>query len=192
MVGPALAAGGYLLGSVSFGLLAARRRGVDLRAVGSGNVGATNVRRALGAPTGRAVLLLDAAKGAVPSLAARTLLGADHPWTAASGVAAVLGHCYPVWHGFSGGKGAATAAGVMLALSPPAGLAAAGTYVALKKATRRASVGSLGGALVGAATAWAVHGPTPRAWMATTILGVVTLRHHDNIARLLRGEEPPS
>jgi len=80
----------------------------------------------------------------------------------------------------------------MLALSPPAGLAAAATYAALKKKTKRASIGSLGGALAGAATAWAVHGPTPRAWMATAILGVVTLRHHDNIGRLLRGEEPPS
>ncbi|HJL17549.1 MAG TPA: glycerol-3-phosphate acyltransferase [Sandaracinaceae bacterium LLY-WYZ-13_1] len=190
-LGPAFAAGSYLLGSISFGLLAARGR-VDLRAVGSGNVGATNVGRVLGAGTGRAVLALDAAKGALPTLGARAVLGADHPWTAATGVAAVVGHCYPLWHGFRGGKGAATAAGVMLAASPPAGLVAIAGYVGLKKATRRASIGSLGGALLGTATAWAVHGPTPRAWMTTAILAVVALRHTENVRRLLRGEEPPS
>lgn len=193
MLGPALTLGSYLLGSISTGLLLARERGVDLRQVGSGNVGATNVGRALGKRAGRMVLVLDAAKGALPALLARATLGADDPWTAATGAAAAVGHCYPIWHGFDGGKGAATAAGVLLVLSPPAGLAAAGTYVALKKVSRRASVGSLGGALVGAGVTLGLHGPgSPRTWMAAGLLALVVLRHRDNIERLWRGEEPPS
>lgn len=192
MLGPALTFAAYLLGSISFGLLAAKRAGVDLREVGSGNIGATNVGRALGKRTGRVVLALDAAKGAIPALTAWGLLGLDDPWTSGAGVAAVVGHCFPAWHRFRGGKGAATAAGVMLALVPIAGLAAAVMYVGLKKLTKRASVGSLGGALLGAIVAAAMLGPCPRAYMTAAILGVVTLRHVRNIGRLLRGEEPPS
>lgn len=192
MLGPALTAGAYALGSISFGLLAARRAGADLRGEGSGNVGATNVGRVLGKKTGRAVLALDAAKGALPALVAGRLLGPDDPWTAAAGVAAVVGHCYPMWHRLKGGKGAATAAGVMLALVPPAGVGALVTYVGLKKATGRASVGSLGGALVGAAIAHGMHGLSNRSAMTAAILGVVVWRHRDNIARLIAGTEPRS
>ncbi len=192
MLGPTIAVGSYLLGSISSGVLLAKRRGVDLHEVGSGNVGATNAGRVLGARAGHLVLALDAAKGALPALAARLTLGPDDPWTAVTGAAAVVGHCYPIWHGFRGGKGAATGAGVLLATVPPAGLAAAATYLVLKKKTRRASVGSLGGALVGAGVTWALHGAGSRSWMAFGILGLVVFRHHDNIARLIRGEEPPS
>lgn len=190
--GPVLAVGAYLMGSVSFGLLAARRAGVDLRGEGSGNIGATNVGRVLGKRTGRVVLLLDALKGAAPALLAAQLLGADDRWTAATGFAAVLGHCYPVWHRLRGGKGAATAAGVMLSLVWPAGLIAVVLYLGLKKLTRRASVGSLSGALAGAIVTWAWLGPGSRAFMTVAILAVVLLRHRGNIGRLLRGEEPPS
>ncbi len=193
MLGPAIAVGSYLLGSISSGVLLARRRGVDLHAVGSGNVGATNAARALGKRAGHIVLALDAAKGALPALVARAALGPDDPWTAVAGVAAVVGHCWPVWHRFRGGKGAATGAGVLVATVPAAGVAAAGTYVALKKVTGRASVGSLGGALVGAAATWALLGAaSPRSWMALGILGLVVARHRENIVRLARGEEPPS
>ncbi len=193
MLGPALTVGAYLVGSISTGLLLARSRGVDLRNVGSGNVGATNVGRALGKRAGRLVLALDAAKGALPALAARWTLGADDPWTAATGAAAAFGHCFPIWHRFQGGKGAATSAGVLLVLCPPAGVAAAGTYVGLERLSRRASVGSLGGALVGAIVTSAALGPaSPRTWMAGALLGLVVLRHRDNIVRLWRGEEPPS
>ncbi|MGE0792474.1 MAG: glycerol-3-phosphate 1-O-acyltransferase PlsY [Sandaracinaceae bacterium] len=192
VLGPALAVASYLLGSISFGLLAARRAGVDLRAEGSGNVGATNVGRVLGKRTGRVVLLLDAAKGAIPSGLAWWLLGPDDPWTAATGALAVLGHCAPIWHAFRGGKGAATAAGVMLVLVWPAGLAAVVSYAALKKLTRRASVGSIVGAVLGAAIALAWLGPGPRAWMTVAIAVIVLVRHAGNLRRLLRGEEPPS
>lgn len=191
-LGPALAGAAYLLGSISFGLIAARRAGVDLRGEGSGNVGATNVGRVLGKRTGRLVLALDAAKGALPALTAWGLLGLDHPWTAATGAAAVVGHCFPIWHRLRGGKGAATSAGVMLALVWPAGLTAIVLYVVLKKVTRRASVGSLVGALAGAVTTWLWLGPTPRAYMAVGILAVVVLRHTSNIGRLIRGVEPES
>lgn len=193
MLGPALTVGAYLLGSISSALILAKQRGIDLREAGSGNPGATNAARVLGERAGRVVLVADAAKGALPALIARATLGPDDPWTAATGAAAALGHCFPVWHGFRGGKGAATAAGVLLVLVPPAGIAAAGTFFVLKKVTKRASVGSIGGALVGAATTLALLGPTsPRSWMAGALLGLVLVRHADNIGRIVRGEEPPS
>lgn len=187
-----LPASGYLLGSISAGLQLARRRGVDLRQVGSGNVGATNVGRAMGKRAYYVVLGLDGLKGLVPTLAARLALGAEDPIVAATGMATALGHCYPIWHGFRGGKGAATAAGALLATTPWAGLVAAGTFYVLKKTSRRASVGSLGGAVTGTATAWLVAGPGWRSALAVGLLGLVVVRHRANIVRLLRGEEPPT
>ncbi|MFW6051929.1 MAG: glycerol-3-phosphate acyltransferase [Myxococcota bacterium] len=192
VVGPVFPAAGYLLGSIGSGLLLARREGVDLRGVGSGNIGATNVGRVLGKQAYYTVLLLDALKGFAPTLAARLTMGPEDPWTAATGVAAALGHCYPVWHGFRGGKGAATAAGVLAAAAPAAGTAAAVTFVGLKKASRRASVGSLGGAVVGTVATVALTGLGWRTAMASALLALIVARHRSNIARLLRGEEPPS
>lgn len=191
-LGPALTGGAYLLGSIIPGLIAARRAGVDLRAEGSGNVGATNVKRVLGKRTGRVVMALDVLKGFVPTLAAVLLLGPEDPWTAATGVAAVVGHVLPVWHGLRGGKGAATAAGALLAAVPLAGAAAALAFVAIKKLTRRASAGSLTGAAVGCAATLALLGPRhPATYMAVGILAIIIVRHADNIGRLLRGTEPP-
>jgi acyl phosphate:glycerol-3-phosphate acyltransferase len=193
VLGAVLTAGAYLLGSINFALLAAKKKGVDLREQGSGNPGATNAGRVLGKKIGRAVLALDAAKGALPAAAARASFGAEDPWTAATGFAAVLGHCYPLWHRFDGGKGAATAAGVLLVLAPPAGVAAGATYAIVKKASGRASAGSIAGALVGAGTAAAVYGAhSPRAWMASGLLVLILLRHKENLGRLARGEEPRS
>ena len=192
-LGPGLATASYLLGSVCFGLVEARRRGFDLRTTGSGNVGATNVGRAFGKGVGRRVLLLDALKGLAPAGAAHALLGPADPWTAATGFAAVFGHCYPLWFRFRGGKGAATAAGVPLGVVPAAGGAAALTFVVLKKATRRASVGSLAGAAVGLGVTFAWTGsPTHAATaMAAAIFALVVWRHRANVVRLMRGEEPP-
>lgn len=180
----------YAIGSISFGLIWASRRGVDLRAVGSGNTGATNVGRALGKREGRIVLVLDALKGVVPTLAAAAWRGLDDPWTAGTATAAVIGHCWPVWHGLRGGKGAATAAGAMLVLAWPAGLAAIVTYLLAKKLTRKVSVGSLAGAAVGALGAWLVAAGSAPAWGALGIAVTVWVRHADNLARLRRGEEP--
>lgn len=191
-VGPTLVIAAYLIGSISFGLVVARQRGVDLRAVGSGNVGATNVGRALGKTTGRVVLALDALKGAAPVLVARLLCGSSSMWTAAAGVAAVFGHVLPVWHGLRGGKGAATGAGVLLAAEPIAGGVAIVGYLAGKGLTRRASVGSLLGASLGAGVTWLLAPRDPRAWMATAIFLIVVAAHGRNIVRLVKGEEPPS
>jgi len=196
-VGLSVVTAAYLLGSVSFGLVIARSRGVDLRSVGSGNVGATNVGRALGKPTGRLVLLLDALKGAVPTLVAVRIFGATSAWTAASGVAAVAGHLWPIWHGLRGGKGAATGLGVLLAVVPVAGVGAGLGYLGGKALSRRASVGSLLGALLGAllTVAWDARDAqqlTPRTWMALSVFVLVVAAHAPNIARLVRGEEPPS
>jgi len=182
----------YLFGSVSFGILLARRKGVDLRAVGSGNIGATNVRRALGARAGWLVLLLDGLKGALPVAAARWWLALPTGWVAAVGVAAVLGHLLPVWHGFRGGKGVATGVGVLVAGVPLAGCAAAATYFVLRKATHRSSVGSLAAASVGTIVTAALERRSPLTAMAAIIAALIAVRHVDNIRRLARGEEPPS
>jgi len=193
LIRPAMVLGAYLLGSVSFGLLAAKRAGADLREEGSGNIGATNVGRVLGKRVGRVVLVLDALKGALPVVGARLLFGADDPWTAATGVAAVVGHLAPVWHHFRGGKGAATSAGVLLAALPAAGLAGFAGYVIGKKTTKRASVGSLLGSAIGVGVMVVVLGPDgPRTIMAYTLLALVIIRHAGNIGRLVRGVEPPS
>lgn len=192
-VGPALAALAYLLGSISFAAIIARRKGVDIYAEGSGNPGATNVGRVIGKKEARVVLALDAAKGMLPTALVRAALGDEDTWMAVTGVAATLGHCFPIWHRFRGGKGAATAAGVMLVTKPVAGLVAIVTYVVAKKMTRLTSVGSLLGALVGAAIVIALEGwGAPLSFMALAIMLLVWLRHADNLVRIVRGEEPPS
>lgn len=185
----ALVLGAYLLGSACFGLIFARMHAVDLRAVGSGNVGATNVGRALGRNAAFLVLTLDLAKGLVPVLVAR---GLDAPPLAigATGLAAVLGHVFPVWFGFRGGKGAATAAGVLLGAVPWAGLAASCAFVVSKALSHRASVGSLVGAAVGLVTTGALLGASPELALAGALFVIVTLCHRENIRRLARGEEP--
>lgn len=189
-IGPVLPLAGYLVGSVNTGLLLARRHGVDLRRVGSGNVGATNVGRALGSSAGKRVLALDVLKGYAPTLAARLAVGREHPWTAATGLASALGHCFPLWHGFRGGKGAATAAGALLAVHGPAGIVAGLTYGILRRATGRASVGSLGGAAVGAAYVLMREPMRPSSGMGLGLLALVVARHRDNLTRLMEGTEP--
>lgn len=191
VLGPGLALAAYLIGSISFALIAGARAGVDLRAEGSGNPGATNVGRVLGKRVGRMVLAADLAKGAIPAGLALALLGAGDPWTAATGVAAVLGHCFPVWHSLRGGKGAATAAGVLLVLAPIAGGVAVVAYVLGKRVSKRASVGSLLGAGLGGVVATAVYGGHASS-MGWAIAGLVLVRHVDNVKRLLDGTEPES
>ncbi len=191
MIWAALVLGAYLLGSVCFGLVYARMHEVDLRAVGSGNVGATNVGRALGRNAAWIVLGLDLAKGLAPVLVAGAL-EASPLVIGATGVAAVLGHVFPIWFGFRGGKGAATAAGVLLGAVPWAGLAACVTFALLKKLSRRASVGSLGGAGAGLVATGVLYGTSPELLLAGALFILVTLCHWENIRRLARGEEPPA
>lgn len=191
MLGPALTLAAYLVGSISFGLLLAGKEGVDLRSIGSGNIGATNVGRALGKSKGRQVMLLDTLKGLIPVALARWALDLPWPWVTAVGIAAVLGHVLPIWHGFRGGKGAATAGGVLLAALPPIGAATLITFVVVKRLSRRASVASLGASTTAAIL---VLGFDRRQWPIVLVLGlwvIVVVRHSANIARLLRGAEPP-
>jgi acyl phosphate:glycerol-3-phosphate acyltransferase len=187
-----LAVCAYLLGSISFAILIGKHYGVDLRDEGSGNPGATNAGRVLGKRVGRIVLLLDLAKGAIPSGIAWYLLGLDSPWTAVVGGAAAFGHCFPIWHRLRGGKGVATAGGVLLVLVPLAGVAALVGYVGFKKLSKRASVGSLAAAIFGAAVSYAMLGPVPRSYLAIGLLGLIVVRHTSNLRRLWSGTEPPS
>lgn len=178
---------GYLLGSVPFGLIITRAMNLgDLRAIGSGNIGATNVLRTGNKKAALATLLLDGGKGAVAVLLARTFVAEDAVQLAA--LAAFLGHCFPVWLGFRGGKGVATFLGIVLALHWPVGLAACATWAVMAALTRYSSLSAMMAA-----------GMTP-VWMALLdygqgfILGIVLTvliywRHSANIKRLRAGTE---
>lgn len=182
----------YVAGSVPFGWLAGRLRGVDVRRVGSGNIGATNVARAAGKPLGALVLLLDVAKGLGPTLAAGLVLAA-HPqrdaWVAAVMLAAVLGHVFSLFLLLSGGKGVATALGVILAICPLAGGVGVGFYGLLYVVTRISSVGSLAGTIAATVSVALCGSPPPQIAAAVAITLLIVARHHANLRRLLRGEE---
>ena len=193
-LGLLLVAAGYLAGSVPFGYVLGRLLlGVDVRTVGSGNIGATNVARAGGKTLGVVVVLLDAAKAIVPILVARRLLagaGGAEAWTVAVAVAAFVGHLFPVWLGFKGGKGVATAFGIFLVLAPWGALAGAVTWGIAYALSRISSVGSLAGTAVCAGTAFVLNGVrSPVSWAAVVLALLIVLRHADNIRRLLSGEE---
>jgi glycerol-3-phosphate acyltransferase PlsY len=179
---------GLVLGSIPFGLVLTRLAGLgDIRSIGSGNIGATNVLRTGNKPLALAVLLLDAGKGAASVALAWWLLGPE--WAALAGLAAVVSHMHPVWLGFKGGKGVATALGTFWAIAWPIGVAGCLAWLAGAAATRRSSVGSLC-AMAAAAIAGLVVLPPP---IALALLGValyVVWRHKANIQRLLAGTEP--
>lgn len=179
---------GYLAGSVPFAFLVARRRGVDLRCAGSGNVGASNVLRTSGVPDAVVALCLDAAKGTLAVLVAQRLPGGPLTLVAA-GLAAILGHIYPVWLGFRGGKGVATAAGVFVVLAPMA-VAIAGMAFALAVwLTRHVSVGSMTAAVTLAVAAAATV--SPEVAVGAVAAAVIVMYHHrGNLARLFAGTEP--
>jgi len=184
-----LCVGAYLAGSIPFGVLVARAKGVDLRQVGSGNIGATNVARALGKGWAIAVLLGDAAKGFVPVWLGRRL-GFPAAAVALAGLAAIVGHMFTLFLRGRGGKGVATSLGVALALSPTAALIGFGVYLALFTATRLSSLGSLLGVWT-FSLFFTFHDapPAPLVGLALAGAALVTLRHRQNIGRLLRGEE---
>lgn len=184
----------YLSGSVPYGVILTRLwAGVDVRQVGSGNIGATNAARAGGRKLGVLVLLLDVLKAVAPILLARALLaGAPHAagWVTGVALAAFLGHLFPAWLRFKGGKGVATGFGIFLVLAPLAAVAGAVAYLAVYLTTRISSAGSLAGTAVCCAGAFALHGPgSPMPWAGLAIALLVVLRHRENIRRLLRGEE---
>jgi glycerol-3-phosphate acyltransferase PlsY len=185
----ALALGAYLLGSIPFGMVLARVKGVDLRKVGSGNIGATNVARAMGKGWAVLVLLADAAKGFAPVWAGQRWDLAPAA-VAAAGFAAIVGHMFTVFLRGRGGKGVATSLGVALALSPLSALIGFGVYVVLYVATRLSSLGSLSGVWTFALFfTFYTHPPRPFVILALGGAALVTIRHRQNIARLVHGQE---
>lgn len=180
---------GYLFGSIPFAFLLARHAGgLDLRRAGSGNVGAANVMRTTGPGVAIAVLLLDAAKGAFVVL----IVGRSAPAVvvgAAAGMAAVLGHVYPVWLRFRGGKGVATTFGVFSVLAPPAAAICLVGFVTTVWLTRYVSLGSVVSAAALAPAAYLTHASTPVVGAAAMAAAVVLERHRANIGRLQAGTE---
>ena len=178
----------YLLGSIPFGIVITRGMGLgDLREIGSGNIGATNVLRTGNKGAALATLLLDAAKGGVAVLVARMLIGEDAAQVA--GLAAFLGHLYPIWLGFRGGKGVATFLGILLALAWPVGLAACATWAAVAAVSRISSLSALVAAAM--SSLWLIlfdRGQMLFLVIALTI--VIYLRHWANLERLKAGTEP--
>jgi glycerol-3-phosphate acyltransferase PlsY len=192
------AIGAYLLGSIPFGFLVAKARGVDIRRAGSGNIGATNALRVLGKPAGIAVLLLDAAKGyAAVEFLPYLLLKVLPPSSPGpvmlpllAGICAVLGHNYTCWLKFKGGKGIATTAGVYLALAPLALLIALVVFLLAVAVTRYVSVGSIAAAVALPAAVWIMPPHDPCLGLVTTALGVLAIyKHKSNIQRLRAGTE---
>lgn len=178
--------GGYLLGSIPFGLLLTRAIGIDLRQVGSGNIGTTNVLRTGNKGLAAATLLLDGGKGAAAVLLAREFGGVQAGMLA--GVAAFVGHCYPVWLAFRGGKGMATLFGVALAAVPLAGVTGLLVWLTGAVLTRFSSVGSMLAAVAVPVAAWALGSPHAALALASMAL-VLLAKHRDNIARLRTGTE---
>jgi glycerol-3-phosphate acyltransferase PlsY len=178
---------GYLLGSIPFGLVLTRLAGLgDIRKIGSGNIGATNVLRTGNKPLALTVLLLDSAKGAVAVLLAARF--GDNPALAAA-IGAVLGHLYPIWLGFKGGKGVATTLGTLLALSWPVGLIACAVWLLVALIFRISSAAALTALAATPIAALLIYTPTLAA-VALLIAALVWYKHAANIRRLLDGTEP--
>ena len=183
---------GYLLGSIPFGFLLTRMAGTDIRQVGSGNIGATNVLRSGHKGLALATLVLDGGKGAVAVLLARQLAGPDaltaEGAAMMAGAAAFIGHCFPLWLGFRGGKGVATLLGVVLAGVPLAGLAALLAWAAAALLTRYSSVAGMAAALAAPVAALAL-GQEVWAFILVPLALLLIVRHRDNLARLRDGCE---
>jgi len=177
----------YLLGSIPFGLVLTRFAGLgDIRKIGSGSIGATNVLRTGNRVLAALTMVLDSGKGAAAALIA---YGVAPDLASLAALATVLGHLFPVWLRFQGGKGVATTFGVYLALSWPVGLCAFGIWLAVVFTTRISSLSALIAALLSPVFAW--YFADPRVAAVLAILAVlVIIRHKDNIVRLRRGEEP--
>lgn len=178
----------YLLGSIPFGVVITRTLGLgDLRKIGSGNIGATNVLRTGNKGAAAATLLLDAAKGGVAVLIAGAMVGPDAAQVA--GLAAFLGHLYPVWLGFRGGKGVATFLGTLLALAWPAGLAACATWLATAAIGRISSLAALVASALAPVWLWLLGYPQ-MVGLSILLAALVFIRHAGNIARIRSGTEP--
>ena len=180
---------GYAMGSIPFAFLLARGAGVDVRVAGSGNVGAANVLRTSGIRRAITVMILDMLKGAATVVIASGLTSGAVDSVAAAAVGAVVGHVYPLWLRFHGGKGVAVAAGAFSILTPAATIAAAAVFLILVWWTRLVSLGSIAATMSLAPIAWALgaHGE----WIAAALgcAGLILFRHRGNLARILHGTE---
>jgi glycerol-3-phosphate acyltransferase PlsY len=189
-------AAAYLLGSIPFGLLVGKLLGgADVRAAGSGNIGATNVARVAGPLAGILTLLLDAAKGALAVVLAARLSDQSSTWMMIAGLCALVGHCFPIWLGFHGGKGVATAAGVFLVLCPPALLGSVILFVLVVVYWRYVSLGSMSAAAAMPLLIyffWAPHHAPPYAVTFGSLAAalLIVYKHDANIQRLVQGDEP--
>jgi len=181
----------FALGGIPFSHLIGRLRGVDLRSVGSGNVGATNLARAAGYGAGALGLFLDAAKGAVAVLLVRSLLGdgATPANQALAAALAVAGHAFTPWLRFRGGKGVATGAGAFAVLAPPATLCALVIFAVVVAVGRMISLASVIAALALPVAAHLLGAPRPVTLAAAAVAALVLLRHRDNLVRMVRGTE---
>ncbi len=181
----------YLLGAIPFGYMIYRwTTGRDIRKEGSGNIGATNVTRVLGPVAGLITLVLDVAKGYLAVMLASWAGGGHRGWMSAGAVAVLLGHMYPVFLGFRGGKGVASALGAFVALAPHAVLAALVVWTAVVAVWRFVALGSVAAVALFPLAAWLVDRPTPAQTLGTVVAAVlIILRHSRNVRRLLSGTE---
>jgi glycerol-3-phosphate acyltransferase PlsY len=184
----------YLIGSIPFSYVVARWRGVDVRRVGSGNVGATNVMRSAGLVAGLVAFALDAGKGAAAAVTVRVLAGAYAPdavdvLPSMAAALAVLGHVFPIWLGFRGGKGVATGAGAFVPLAPLAAGLSVATFAVVAATTRYVSLASIVGATTLAALTFITQPNAAVSWAATFCAALIVIRHRENIDRLRRGQE---
>jgi glycerol-3-phosphate acyltransferase PlsY len=184
--------GAFALGSIPFGFVAGRLRGINLAEQGSGNIGATNTMRVMGSRVGLTVFALDVLKGFAPVLVAQRVAG-EPLWVVGVGLCAVLGHIYSPWVRFKGGKGVATSLGVLFGLSPSiAALTLVIFGLALFASGKRVSVGSMAAATGAAVMFWSFPNiPMPYAVFTTIAAVFILIRHRENIKRLLKGEEKP-
>jgi acyl phosphate:glycerol-3-phosphate acyltransferase len=194
--------GSYLLGSVPFGYLAGRLAGIDIRKVGSGNVGATNVVRVLGKRYGYPVFALDVSKGFTAVMISMLMAPGRPPeWNSPgifgilAAISSVLGHLYPLWLKFEGGKGVATSAGALLALTPVATLIGVAIWIIVFWLTRYVSLASITAAVILPIVILLVgsndrHNGRPLVYASVCVAAVVIWRHRSNLLRLMRGTEP--
>lgn len=182
---------GYTAGSIPFGLVLCRLFGYgDIRKIGSGNIGATNVLRTGNKPLALATLILDSGKGAFITLGYSYLTHAPLELAFLCGLSAIIGHCFPVWLGFKGGKGVATTLGTLLAAAPLAGLIACLTWLFTAFVSKISSLSALVAILIAPIATYVIYGNIKAASLCAIITLLVWARHKDNINRILSGEEP--